>query len=113
MSFGSLELGEKFGVAGLPKSGAVENALGNWIGDNRTGSSGDDIADRLTNRGYGRVRTGAIRSARLRCRRMAGGYDRQGIRECSESIFGANVGDFDLKSESFPPVPEQVAIPEQ
>ena len=49
MAVGRREFGEKFGMAGMPESGAVEHALGNRIGDNRARPSGDDIADRLAN----------------------------------------------------------------
>ena len=41
---GRREFGEKFGMAGMPESGAVEHALGNRIGDNRARPSGQDIA---------------------------------------------------------------------
>ena len=58
------QFGEKFGMAGMPKSGAVEHALGDRIGDDRAGPSGDDIADRLADRGDGRVRAGVIGLAR-------------------------------------------------
>ena len=92
------EFGEKFGMAGMPESGAVEHALGDRIGDDRAGPPGDDVADRLTNGGHRGVRAGVVRLAGLRGRRLAGRHDRQGVGECVERILGANVGEPDLRA---------------
>ena len=113
MAAGRREFGEKFGMAGMPESGAVEHALGNRIGDDRAGPSGDDIADRLADRGDGGVRAGVVGLAGPRRGRMAGGHDRQCVGERSERILGADVGELDLKSESLRPVAEEVAVAEQ
>src|SRR5260370_38183735 len=100
-------------MTGVPESGAVENALGNRVGDHCTRPSADDIGDGPANRGQGRSRGGIVRLARpCRCR-MASGHDRQCVGECTEYIFGANVGELDLEPESLRPVTEEVTVAEQ
>ena len=100
-------------MTGMPESGAVENALGDRIGDDRAGPPGDDVGDRLADRGKSCVRAGMVRLARPRRCRMAGCHDRQCVGESAECIFGANVGELDVKSESLRPVAEEVAVAKQ
>src|SRR6202011_6036813 len=110
---GCRELGEKLRMSGMLETGAIEHALGDRIGDDRTGPSGGDVTTRLTNRGDRGARTGMVRPAGPRRRGMAGGHDRQGVRECIERIFGANVGEPEVEPEFLCPVSEEVAIAEQ
>ena len=48
-AFAPGEFCKKLGMSGMPKTGAVQYVLCNRIGDDRTGSPGDGISDRLTN----------------------------------------------------------------
>jgi predicted protein tyrosine phosphatase len=44
---------------------------------------------------------------------MAGSHDRQRVAKRAESIFGANVGELDLESESLRALVEEITIAEQ
>ena len=113
LAAGRRELGEKLGMTGMGESGAVEHALGNRVGDHSSGPSGDDIADRLPNRGDRCIGTGVIGSARQCRRRLAGGDDRQRVREGTERIRRPNIGELDLQSKSPCAFTDGVAIAEQ
>src|SRR5882724_2166881 len=104
------ELGEKFGMAGMPESGAVEHALGDRIGDDRAGPPRNHIADGLTNRGRGSFRAGTVGSPRLRRCRMTGAHNRQGVGKYTERIFSVSVGEIYLQAEGRCPLMEKVAI---
>jgi len=87
--------------------------LGNRVGDDRAGASGDDIADRVTNRGQRCAGAAVVRQAWPCGRRMAAGYDWQGVGERTDCILGTDVGELDLKSQNSCPVIEVIAIPDQ
>ena len=76
-------------------------------------ASGDNIGDSLPNGGHDCLRTGAVWLARPRSRRMAGGHDRQRAGECLEGVFGTNIGEFDVQSESLRPMIEEITVAEQ
>ena len=63
------QFGKKFGMTGMAKSGTVENALGDRIGDDRARPSGCHIGYRLANGGDRGIRAGVIGLAGLRRRR--------------------------------------------
>src|SRR5258708_39755707 len=109
MAAGACEFGEKLGMAGMAEAGAVEDALGNRIGDDRAGPTGDHVADGLANRGHGGGGAGVVRLARPRGRRLAGSDDGQRVRKYIERILGTSVGEFDVQSESLRPIAEEVA----
>ncbi len=93
---GRHELGEKFGMTGMPEAGAVKHALGNRIGDDRASPPGDDVGDGLADRGHGGVCAGVIGLAGRRRCDVAGSHDRQCVVKCGDRLFGANVGEADI-----------------
>ena len=109
------QFGEKFGVAGMAESGAVEHALGDRIGDDGAGPSSDDIVDRLTDRGQMLRRRWCRRDAPGRA--VAGwpvGDHRQGLGECGVTLFGAGVGEIRRSiPEALRALREEGAVAEQ
>ena len=51
-----------------------------------------------------------VRLPRLRRRVVAGGHHRQGVRECRNRVFGANVLQPDVETENFGAFAEKIAI---
>src|ERR1700731_1614758 len=97
----------------MREAGAIQNALGDRVGDDRAGPPGGDVADRLADRGKRSMRTALIRPAGPRGRSMAGGHHRQRLGERAGRGFGADVCELNLEAESLGPPIEQVAISKQ
>jgi hypothetical protein len=97
----------------MPEASAVKYVLCNRIGDHSTGTPTGHIRDGLTDRSYRRIRTGAVRSARLGRSAVASRYDRKCICESCNGVFRPHVGNFDIEPDSFRTMLQEIAVAEQ
>src|SRR6266700_5875648 len=100
-------------MTGMPKAGAIENLLGDRVGDDSAGASGGDIGDRVADGGERRFRAGLVRLAGLRRRDVASANNGQSAGERGDRLFRGDVGEIDVQSEDLCAPCDEVAVAEQ
>ncbi len=107
------ELGQIFGVAGLGEAGAVEDILGDRIGDEGGGPSGQHVGDRAVDGGERRRRAAGVRTAGLRGDGDPDIDHRQGGAERRRGRARLDHGERDIEPEVLGPLGQEFRISEE
>ena len=107
------KLGEKFGVAGMAESRAVQHALGDRVGDDGASSTAPYMVDGLANGGQRGGRAGVVGLSGARGGDFARRHHGQRFRECRARFLRDGIGKLDLQSQDFRSLREERAVAEQ